>query len=231
MPNLYCLQNNLIEEILKREKVILSKDRIIKKKQELTLKNLIKINPKYIFFPHWSHLVPKEIFNNYECIAFHASPLPYGRGGSPIQNMIKMGFKNTKICAFKMNATIDGGPIYCQSNLSLTGDGEQIYKRLYKSISLMTKKILSKNIIPQNQKKIGIKTFKRLNYKNNEIPKNNDLKEIYDHIRMTDALDYPRAYINYGNLNISFQKPKLRKNIILSNVKITIKKNVKNKKS
>ena len=157
MPNIYCLQNNLIEEVLIREKVITSKDKIIKNKEKLTIRNIINVNPKYIFFPHWSYLVPKEIFNKYNCIAFHASPLPYGRGGSPIQNMIKRGFKKTKVCAFKINSTIDGGPIYCQSDLSLIGNGEQIYQRLYKSISRMTKKIISMDIIPQNQKKIGIR--------------------------------------------------------------------------
>ena len=41
MPNIYCLQNNLIEEVLIREKVITSKDKIIKNKEKLTIRNII----------------------------------------------------------------------------------------------------------------------------------------------------------------------------------------------
>ena len=66
----------------------------IKTKEELNLEYLSKIKPKYIFFPHWSWKVNKEIFENYECIAFHTAPLPYGRGGSPIQNLIIRGLNN-----------------------------------------------------------------------------------------------------------------------------------------
>ena len=38
--------------------------------------------------------------------------LPYGRGGSPLQNLILKGKKTTKITAFKMIDKIDAGPIY-----------------------------------------------------------------------------------------------------------------------
>ena len=53
----------------------------IRKKSDLNMKNLKKINPKYIFFPHWSHKVPQIILDNFECVCFHTAPLPYGRGG------------------------------------------------------------------------------------------------------------------------------------------------------
>ena len=46
--------------------------------------------------------MPSEIIRNYECICFHETDLPFGRGGSPIQNLIVRGFKTTKISAIKM---------------------------------------------------------------------------------------------------------------------------------
>ena len=67
----------------------------------------IKINkfkPKIIFFIHWSELIPEDIYTNYICIQFHASDLPKGRGGSPIQNQILKKILKTKITAFRVSA-------------------------------------------------------------------------------------------------------------------------------
>ena len=50
----------------------------ISKKNELNLEFLKSLNPRYIFFPHWNWKVDELILKNYECIAFHTSPLPYG---------------------------------------------------------------------------------------------------------------------------------------------------------
>jgi len=36
-------------------------------------------------------IILKEIFENYEIILFHMTDLPYGRGGSPLQNLIVRG--------------------------------------------------------------------------------------------------------------------------------------------
>ena len=60
----------------------------ISSNDQLNLKYIDRINPRYIFFPHWSWKVKEEIYLNYECVAFHTAPLPYGRGGSPILNLI-----------------------------------------------------------------------------------------------------------------------------------------------
>ncbi len=32
--------------------------------------------------------MPREIFENWACVVFHMTDLPYGRGGSPLQNLI-----------------------------------------------------------------------------------------------------------------------------------------------
>ena len=43
---------------------------IITKKKYLNLKNLNKIQPNIIFFPHWSYLVNEKIVNKFKCICF-----------------------------------------------------------------------------------------------------------------------------------------------------------------
>ena len=80
----------------------------------------------YIFFMHWSWRVPEDITNRFECICFHMTDLPYGRGGSPLQNLILNGHKKTKISAIRMTEEVDAGPIYVKKKLSLKGSAEDI---------------------------------------------------------------------------------------------------------
>jgi len=75
-----------------------------------------KINPKIIFFIHWSKIVPKKIVTKFTCIQFHTSDLPKFRGASPIQNQIINGLKKTKISAFKINSGLDIGGICLKKN-------------------------------------------------------------------------------------------------------------------
>ena len=93
----------------------------ITSKTELNIDYLSKINPRYIFFPHWSWKVDSTILNNFECIAFHTAPLPYGRGVSPIQNLIINDYEESPLCALQMITEFDVGPIYKKRNISHKG--------------------------------------------------------------------------------------------------------------
>ena len=79
----------------------------ISRKEDLNLKLIHEFKPDYIFFPHWSWIVDKNIHQNQKCIVFHTAPLPYGRGGSPIQNLILNGYEYTPVCALKMTSDLD----------------------------------------------------------------------------------------------------------------------------
>ena len=70
---------------------------LITKKEDLTYTSIKGFDHIYIFFIHWSWLIPKEIYENYECIVFHMTDLPFGRGGSPLQNLIEKRICKTKI--------------------------------------------------------------------------------------------------------------------------------------
>ena len=60
----------------------------VKKKEKFNLELCRTFSPDWIFIPHWSYKkIPKEIFNNYRCVVFHMTDLPYGRGGTPLQNL------------------------------------------------------------------------------------------------------------------------------------------------
>ena len=192
---------------------------IIKEKKKLNLKNLNKINPKFIFFPHWSYKVNKSILKMFDCICFHTAPLPYGRGGSPIQNLILKKFKTVPVCALKMTNDIDAGPIYLRENISLSGNLDEIFNRVSVKIIKMIKLLIKKKIKPKKQ--MGkIFNFKRLKKSNSKIRKNEKINEIYDKIRMLSSYGYPHAYLIKDNLKVYFTKPKFQKNIIYCEAKI-----------
>src|SRR5689334_14815339 len=93
--------NPALNEI--QEQIILKYNGVLlKEKEELNMGDIIKIDPTYIFFMHWSWIIPAEIFSRYTCVVFHMTDLPYGRGGSPLQNLIIRGHKETKITAIKV---------------------------------------------------------------------------------------------------------------------------------
>ena len=76
-------------------------------KEDFTAEKLQDIKPDKILIPHWSYIIPESIFANYECIVFHMTDLPFGRGGSPLQNLIVRGIKQTKISALRVEKGLD----------------------------------------------------------------------------------------------------------------------------
>lgn len=180
---------------------------LITNKDELSLENIKKLNPKYIFFPHWSWIIPEDIYKNYECILFHMTDLPYGRGGSPLQNLILNKVYNTKISALRVTKGLDEGDIYIKEDFDISkGSANEIY---INASNLIFKKlipnILQKNLKPTKQEGKIVNFIRRTpsqsNIKNlSEV----SLQNLYDFIRMLDAPSYPRAYLELKNIKIEF---------------------------
>lgn len=196
---------------------------LISDKKGLYYNRIKKYNPRYILFPHWSWKIPEDISENYECIIFHMTDLPFGRGGSPLQNLISRGIYNTKISAVKVVNEIDAGPVYIKENLKLNGDAEYIYKKASKIIfRKMIPYIIRNEPLPEQQKG-EIVVFKRRKPEEGNIQKLKNLNEVYDYIRMLDAEGYPNAFIESPYLKIEFSNAKLKKNCVIAKVKIEVK--------
>ena len=58
-------------------------------------------------------------------LGFIWTDLPYGRGGTPLQNLILRGHQNTKLSAFKLVDEMDAGPIYLKADLFFRGIGRR----------------------------------------------------------------------------------------------------------
>lgn len=219
---IYCLQNKVIESILVKANILTVQSIIIRSPKELLDLDIKKINPSFIMFPHWSHIVPVEITNNYDCVCFHSTPLPYGRGGSPLQNMIREGHSETELCSLKMTDKLDEGPIYLRSKISLKGKMSEILERVYIEIANQIRILLSEEVKPKAQKG-KITYFKRLKKTDNLIDLSRGIKDVYDDIRMVDSDLYPDAHIILGNKKIIFYDAEISENSLIAKVKINDK--------
>ncbi|MBX2805574.1 MAG: methionyl-tRNA formyltransferase [Hyphomicrobiales bacterium] len=161
------------------------------------------ISPRYIFFPHWSHLVPEGVWQNHECVCFHMTDVPFGRGGSPLQNLIARGHGETVLTALRMTADLDAGPVYDKRPLSLHGSAHEIYRRATELAFDCMAWMAAEHPSPKPQ--TGEATsFSRRTPDQSRLPEGGTLLSLYDHIRMLDAPGYPHAFLQHGRWRISF---------------------------
>lgn len=159
----------------------------------------------WFFFPHWSTRVPDETWRRHHCIMFHMTDLPFGRGGSPLQNLIMSDFRETVMTAFICGPKLDTGDILLKAQMSLEGTASQILERASGLMVEMIAQIIEggDHLTPRPQ--VGTPTmFKRRtpemsNLADLEIDR---VEKVYDFIRMLDADGYPRAYIRVGRLKL-----------------------------
>lgn len=194
--------------------------RFVGSREQLTLEMVQTLEPRYIFFLHWSWKVPDEIINGYECVCFHMTDVPYGRGGSPLQNLIMRGHHHTKLTALRMVKDFDAGPIYLKEDLCLQGNAEEIYIRASYLSAQMIRRIIEEQPEPQPQRGEEV-VFKRRKPEESRIPELPDLQSLYDFIRMLDAEGYPRAFLEYAGFRYEFSRAALYDGRIIADVKIT----------
>lgn len=184
-------------------------------------KQVSSLKPQFIFFPHWSEIVPSSIYNTYDCICFHMTDVPYGRGGSPLQNLVIRGHSKTMITALKMNKNIDAGPIYLKRELKLDGTALDIFNRTAPICFEMMQKIITEPIQPTEQVGKPI-LFKRRSPKESQISNIKSIKELYDLIRMLDAPGYPAAFLSNNGFKFEFSDAVISlENELQATVKVT----------
>ena len=194
----------------------------IDNKECITYDYLHTLQPEWVFFPHWSYIIPAEVYENMNCVIFHMTDLPFGRGGSPLQNLIARGIYETKLSALKCTAQLDAGDIYIKQPLSLWGTAEEIYLRAAELTKEMIIQIVKEK--PQLHKQQGEPVvFRRRKPSEGDIGKLKSLSEVFDYIRMLDADTYPPAFLDKNNLHIEFTRASLKDGHILADAKIFIK--------
>lgn len=182
---------------------------------------LTKIKPRYIFFLHWNWIVPEAIWKKCECVCFHMTDVPYGRGGSPLQNLILAGHTQTMLTALRMVKDMDAGPVYAKKHLSLDGPAEEIYLRAGKLSIEIIQWMIEHNPEPTPQEG-EVVTFRRRKPEQSVLPTVGDLRNAYDFIRMLDADSYPSAFVEHGDYRINFRKARLDSDRVIAEVEIKL---------
>ena len=197
----------------------------INKKDDFNTELINKINPRYIFIPHWSYKIAPEITKSFDCVMFHMTDLPFGRGGSPLQNLIVRGFTETKLSAFRCEDALDAGPIYCKAALSLVGTAEEIFLDADNLVVKLIFEIIQKNLSPIEQEG-EITLFQRRTPEQGNIQKLSKLNEIYNYIRMLDADGYPNAYVDSEKFRLCLSNAKFENGKLTAEVAFKERKNV-----
>ncbi len=200
---------------------------LISDQNELNAARVKEINPKLILFPHWSWIVAKDIYEVYECVVFHMTDLPFGRGGSPFQNLIFRGIYNTKVSALRVGSAIDAGDIYLKEDVNISiGSAEENFIQISQVVfTKMIPKLLKDNLIPLPQEG-KVTMFQRRTPAESDISllKKKTISSLYDFIRMLDAEGYPKAYLDLGKIKLEFSEVHPKNDKLVG--RFEVKKNV-----
>lgn len=195
----------------------------VREQSELELSVLSTFMPSYVFFPHWSWKIPAEIYEEFECVIFHMTDLPFGRGGSPLQNLVARGINETKLTALRCVAKLDAGPIYLKRPLSLLGTAEEILMRASQLTGEMIEAIVQERPVPQIQTGEPT-TFSRRTAQDGNLALLETLEKVFDYIRMLDGAGYPPAFLETEHFKLEFGRASLKPDCVISDVKISRKK-------
>jgi methionyl-tRNA formyltransferase len=194
---------------------------VISDPKNLSYARLKRLGARYVFFPHWSWLISKDVYENFECIVFHMTDLPFGRGGSPLQNLLSRGITKTKVSAIRVDGGLDTGPVYMKRPLDISkGSAREIYEKVSALSFAMIRDILRHSPRPRPQK--GRATaFKRRTPEMSRVPKGLTARQMYDFIRMLDAPGYPTAFFEGGGIRVDLCDARLEGNTVVARATIT----------
>lgn len=181
----------------------------ITKLDKLTKKHINKIkliSPNLILTYGWSEYLSKELRDIAPCLILHPSKLPKYRGGSPIQNQLINGVKESAVTILFAENNLDTGNILYQSSIKLDGYLNEIFDRIInKGLDGSVKIIncLKKNSLKSKVQNHNIATFyyrrtpsqSQINFKDF---KKHDAKYFYNLVRGLQE-PYPVAYIKCKN--------------------------------
>jgi methionyl-tRNA formyltransferase len=172
------------------------------KKISALIPALLKEKIDVLLFVGWSWMVPKQMTDGFACVCLHPSPLPKYRGGSPIQNQIIAGEKQSAVTLFRMTEGIDDGDIFEQERYSLDGELREVLGRISQAGAKAMARMLLRfskadySARPQDASKATI--FKRRTPEQSEITQEDirkkSARQLDDFVRALQD-PYPNAFI------------------------------------
>ena len=201
----YALENNI--EVIQPIKIRNDYQRIL------------DINTDLIVTCAYGQIIPTTILDQPRlgCVNVHASLLPYGRGGAPIQHSIIDGLDQTGVTIMEMAAGMDSGDIISQS--AVTIEDEDTYGSLHDKLIECGKQLLLETLpsiiehsytpIKQDEEKV---TFSyNISKEDEHIDLTKPYKDVYNHIR--GLIPQPAGYITVDGKKIKIHQVKMSEEV------------------
>jgi len=152
-----------------------------------------------IMLAGWSWKVPSEVLNSSYVVGMHPSDLPHFAGGSPIQNQILAGIKQTNASLFKLTPQFDAGPILGKRAFSLKGHMQDVFNELTRvTIELFDDFLSHYPNVPEAPQEVGGNSVRRLRPDQSRLTieriSEMTCSQLYDEIRCRED-PYPNVYL------------------------------------
>ncbi len=152
------------------------------------------------FFLSCLRIVPKSVLHlSRNNLVIHGSDLPSGRGFSPISWQILEGKNEITLTLFEANEELDSGDIYFKTKVCFKGHEllDEIHQKIGNKIIEMAFKFIKE--YPNNKKKSqkgNPSYYPKRTTKDDEIPVDKTITELFNRFRIADNKDYP-MYFDY----------------------------------
>jgi len=157
----------------------------------------------FSFFLACTNIVPAKYLQYHQHnLVIHHSELPKGRGSSPLVWQVIEGENEIVFTLFEAEEKVDTGNIFMQKNLKLEGHellDEIFYKRWLLERSMILN-FLDKFPNVKSCKQEGEETiYRRRNFKDDELPINQTLDELFNRFRIVDNDKWPLYFYRKGH--------------------------------
>ncbi|AQW83959.1 formyltransferase domain-containing protein [Campylobacter pinnipediorum subsp. pinnipediorum] len=180
-----------------------SLSKCIKNSQLFLDHKLIGKEYEIVFILSYHFLIPDVFLKQHKHnIVIHSSPLPQGKGWSPMFWQILEGKNEICFSMFEANKEMDAGDIYMQRYLKLNGYelNDELREKQAKMIIQMCIDFFKnhKDIKPKKQE--GVESFyPKRTAKDSELDINKSIKEQFNLLRVSNNEEYPAFFVLNGH--------------------------------
>lgn len=155
-----------------------------------------------VFILSYHSIIPKEFLdNNKHNLVIHASPLPKGKGWSPMFWQVLEGKSEITFSLFEADCGIDSGDIYLQDILRLKGG--ELYNELRELQARMCQKMclefLDKYPKLESKKQVGEESFyKKRTKDDSRLDIKKSIEEQFNLLRIVSNEEFPAFFYKDG---------------------------------
>lgn len=161
----------------------------------------------------YGKIVPQMMIDLFEpgIINIHPSLLPKWRGPSPIESTIANRDTETGVSIMKLDARMDGGPVYTQTTVKLDGTESkpELYEKLFnlgnQHLMVDLPEILSGQLEPTPQDEDAA-TYCMLLSKNDSLVNPEEITAVDAEAKVRAHLGFPRTRLKVGDYNLIITK-------------------------